>query len=242
MRLTKAQRQVVYRRFAGRCAYCGCDLPERWHADHFEAVERKLVYVRDKGLVPNGELHRPENDRLDNMMPACPPCNISKGPLKLEAWREWLTNHLRSLNRHNTPYRLVKAYGLVQETGKPVQFYFEKLEKGAVKKPARAKTPYASYILAIVRAARPRSRPAVLHHVNRLIEELRKDGNKDLADALQHTLEPPEGPVVRVIHAATQKASGAIKHAPACAFADLPEDAQRVANCNCPAVRGVSAP
>lgn len=62
-----------------------------------------------------------------NMMPACPPCNISKGPLSLDGWRKWLDGHVRSLNAHNTPYRLAKAYGLIQETGKPVTFYFESI-------------------------------------------------------------------------------------------------------------------
>lgn len=29
-------------KFGGRCAYCGCELPEKgWHADHVEAVLRK---------------------------------------------------------------------------------------------------------------------------------------------------------------------------------------------------------
>lgn len=34
-------------------------------------------------------------------MPACPPCNISKGSMGLEYWRTWLTGHVTSLNSYH---------------------------------------------------------------------------------------------------------------------------------------------
>ena len=38
MALTKKQRVELRMKFGGRCAYCGCELPEKgWHADHVEA-------------------------------------------------------------------------------------------------------------------------------------------------------------------------------------------------------------
>lgn len=129
-RLTKAQRAELRAKFGGRCAYCGCELGERFHADHFEPVERKLKNIAGKGLVATGEAHRPHNDRLDNFMPSCAPCNISKHMLSLEDWRAWLAGHVRSLNAHHNIYRLVKAYGLVVETDKPVTFYFERVDAG----------------------------------------------------------------------------------------------------------------
>lgn len=116
-RLTKTQREQVRMMFGGRCAYCGGYLPERWHADHVEPV------IRMDWLGLPAE--RPENDRMDNLMPACAPCNISKGSMSLEVWRGWLAGHVTSLNAHNTTYRLAKAFGLVNETGTPVVFHFE---------------------------------------------------------------------------------------------------------------------
>jgi len=127
MRLTKTQREQVRMKFGGKCAYCGCDLPQRWHADHVEAVERKLEYVRGKGFVATGEMYKPQNDTIENMMPSCPPCNISKHALSLDEWRGWLSGHVKSLNSYHPIYRLAKAYGLVQETGATVVFYFERL-------------------------------------------------------------------------------------------------------------------
>ena len=120
MRLTRAQREIVRNRFGGKCAYCGCDLPDRWHADHFEPV------VRMDWLRPGEAPVRPENHRLENMMPACPQCNISKHSLSLEEWRNWLAGHVNSLNQHHSVYRLAKSFGLVQETGREVVFYFER--------------------------------------------------------------------------------------------------------------------
>jgi len=125
VRLTKAQREQVRQKFGGKCAYCGCDLPERWHADHFESVQRKLD-IRGGRLVSTSEMHKPENDTIDNFMPSCPPCNISKHSMPLEAWRGWLAGHINSLNAYHPIYRLAKAYGLIQETGAAVVFYFER--------------------------------------------------------------------------------------------------------------------
>lgn len=119
MRLKKGERELVRQRFGGLCAYCGRPLPERWHADHFEPVHRNSFWNN------RGPAH-PENHRLDNMMPACPQCNISKGPMTLEDWRLWLSGHVASLNNYNTPYRLAKCFGLVVETEAPVVFYFER--------------------------------------------------------------------------------------------------------------------
>ncbi|WP_312517424.1 HNH endonuclease signature motif containing protein [Massilia sp.] len=125
MRLTKAQRASVHAKFGGRCAYCGCELCARWHADHLLPVERKLE-LRGGRLLSTGELHKPENDRLDNFMPACAPCNLSKHSMPLEGWRQWLAGHVNSLNQYHPIYRLARAYGLIAETGAPVTFYFER--------------------------------------------------------------------------------------------------------------------
>lgn len=131
IRLTKAQRAALRAKYDGHCAYCGCELGERFHADHFEAVERKLAHVPGKGLVATGALHKPENDTLANMMPSCAPCNLSKHSMSLEAWRGWLAGHINSLNQYHPIYRLAKAYGLLVETGAPVVFHFEKVSNAS---------------------------------------------------------------------------------------------------------------
>lgn len=126
MRLTKKQRAALHGKFGGLCAYCGHPLGERWHADHFEPVQRMLAVVNGK-LSSSSEMERPERDTIDNMMPACAPCNISKHTQSLEGWRLWLAGHVKSLNAYHSIYRLAKAYGLVVETGAPIMFHFERV-------------------------------------------------------------------------------------------------------------------
>ena len=40
MALTKKQRAELRMKFGGRCAYCGCELGDKWHADHVQPVIR----------------------------------------------------------------------------------------------------------------------------------------------------------------------------------------------------------
>jgi len=118
VRLKKHEREQVRVKYGGRCAYCGVELGDRWHADHFEPVIR---------FGDDRKAEQPGNHAVANMMPACAPCNLSKGRQTLEGWREWLAGHVNSLNLYHPIYRLAKAYGLIVETAAPVVFYFEKV-------------------------------------------------------------------------------------------------------------------
>lgn len=131
MRLKKAEREQLRLKYEGHCAYCGVLLGDKWHADHLVAVQRELISKRNSDgtwRLDSGKPLRPENDHLDNMMPACAPCNISKGSNTLEGWRSWIAGHINSLNSYHPIYRLAKAYGLIAETGAPVVFHFEKVQ------------------------------------------------------------------------------------------------------------------
>ena len=86
MALTKKQREKLRMKFGGRCAYCGCELPEKgWHADHVQAVLRKseqcmkAAEKRIFRLKSTGDVFRPEADCPENLVPACAPCNLKKG-------------------------------------------------------------------------------------------------------------------------------------------------------------------
>ncbi|MNJ68441.1 HNH endonuclease [compost metagenome] len=117
MRLKKSEREQVRQKYGGRCAYCGNDLGQRWHADHLAPVIR----LPDQRIA-----EQLQNHNLANMMPACVPCNLSKGRQELEGWRAWLAGHVNSLNAYHPIYRLAKTYGLIAETGTAVVFHFEK--------------------------------------------------------------------------------------------------------------------
>lgn len=137
MSLTKKQRADLFAMFGGRCAYCGCLLsPKRWHADHVEPIVRwrrpshdryeiegeEIVKVRVKAEMG---MHSPENDRSDNFLPSCLTCNVDKGAMSLEGWREWIGDKPRVLRDNYSAFRHAERFGLVQIIAKPVVFYFE---------------------------------------------------------------------------------------------------------------------
>ena len=127
MKLTKQQRTDLKMKFGGHCAYCGCGLGDKWHADHIEAVKRDLEFIPGVGLRTTSEMLRPQNDTIENMNPACAPCNTNKSSMSLELWRSLLT-HYRDVQllRDSTHARHLHRFGLIEIKSEPVVFFFEK--------------------------------------------------------------------------------------------------------------------
>ena len=122
--MTKAQREQLKNKFGGHCAYCGCDLGDKWHADHIEAVKRDIIHVGGGKLV-SGEMTRPHLDTIENMNPACVPCNLNKSSMSIEGWRGVLGGYRKALIRDSHTFRHSLRFGLVEFTDKPVVFFFE---------------------------------------------------------------------------------------------------------------------
>ncbi len=119
MRLTKQQREVLKNKYGGRCAYCGTELKNGWHADHIEPIRRNIEC--EGCMFPN-------NDNFDNLNPSCPSCNRMKHSLNVEQFRDMIAYFIHSLNENINQYKFAKRYGLVKETNKEVKFYFEKID------------------------------------------------------------------------------------------------------------------
>lgn len=67
--MTKADRQKVFDKYGGKCAYCGCELNDRWQVDH--AVSKQYWYYFD--------LQKPKAvNCMENLMPSCRECNHYK--------------------------------------------------------------------------------------------------------------------------------------------------------------------
>lgn len=129
MKLSRSQRQVLFSKYNGKCAYCGCDLSKSWHADHIEPVVRNRRYDYDRQQwVFDGTYEKPENNHVDNFNPSCASCNIQKNSYTLEQFRENIQYFVNSLNSYSTQYKFAKKYGLIKETEVEVKFYFEKIE------------------------------------------------------------------------------------------------------------------
>jgi 5-methylcytosine-specific restriction endonuclease McrA len=151
----KEEREFIRLKCNGRCAYCGEVLHQGWHIDHVEPVDRKferipehykhnqtgdkkdnlwdikwedrMNYTKVKSRLKVIGFNKPENDKFENKMPACPSCNINKHGMNLELFRRFIEGFIPALNNSAT-YKVVKRYGLIQETGIRVKFYFETLK------------------------------------------------------------------------------------------------------------------
>ncbi|MBL0907835.1 HNH endonuclease [Pectobacterium carotovorum] len=135
MKLSKKQREELRMKFGGRCAYCGCELPEKgWHADHVEATLRKWHFGERKAngtraIIYTGDHWKPENDVLDNLFPACAPCNLFKATFSVEVFREQIAEQAERARQYSVNFRTAERFGQVQITRSPIVFWFEKYQR-----------------------------------------------------------------------------------------------------------------
>jgi len=133
-----SDREIVFNKFGGKCAYCGTELVKGWHVDEVEPVRRYREHLRDefgnKIWNPNKNdyetkqvVSHPERFNLDNQNPSCASCNINKHSESLEDFRKNIKAYMKHLNEINTQYKIAKRYGLVTENNIEVKFYFETL-------------------------------------------------------------------------------------------------------------------
>jgi 5-methylcytosine-specific restriction endonuclease McrA len=126
--MKKTDRELIFNKYDGKCAYCGCELTKGWHADHIEPIVRDFIYNKNKQrFEANGICRNPENENLQNYNPSCPSCNIQKNSYTLEQFRENIKQFVKSLNQYSTQYKFAKKYGLVAENDIEVKFHFETL-------------------------------------------------------------------------------------------------------------------
>lgn len=119
-KLTKVERQTVYDKCAGHCAYCGKEITiKEMQADHVIPME---FYDAYKAIGK-------DIDTIDNMFPTCRSCNNYKSTLTLEKFRIAIERWPTVLDRDSVTYRNAVRYGLVKPEPHNIVFYFEKLEK-----------------------------------------------------------------------------------------------------------------
>lgn len=109
--MPKSLRAKVYEMYGGRCSYCGKHLePREMRVDHIIPVEAG------------------GSDDISNLRPSCQDCNWVKTNCDTEYMRDAIQEYLRTIKR-DIRYRMLLAYGLIVETGKPVEFLFEENTK-----------------------------------------------------------------------------------------------------------------
>lgn len=117
----KINRQEVYDKCGGHCAYCGKEITfKQMQVDHIKPLYRNDdVITLESWGVERG------TDEIDNLLPSCARCNRWKSTFSLEMFRKEIELQMERLNKYNNNYRLAKDFGLLVETNCEVVFYFE---------------------------------------------------------------------------------------------------------------------
>ena len=109
-RLTAAERKIVYDKFGGHCAYCGCEITlKEMQADHIEAFMRGGA------------------DTVENMYPSCRSCNHYKDTMTIEHFHAALERMPSVLLRDSVTYRIANRFELIAQKKRAVKFYFERV-------------------------------------------------------------------------------------------------------------------
>lgn len=124
----KIDRQKIYNKFNGCCAYCGDKIQLKdMQVDHIIPQMSFVQHVHNKFRIPNFLNHLTETDmnHNDNLHPACRVCNKWKSAHDLELFRRELSEQVNRLNLYSANYRIAKRYSQIEEKEQPIIFYFE---------------------------------------------------------------------------------------------------------------------
>ena len=121
----KIDRKAIHEKFGGHCSYCGKELHiEKMQVDHFVPLFRGW----EDQILEGFGLERGK-DVQENLFPSCARCNRWKSTWNIEQFRKEITLQIQRLNERSNNYRMAKDFGLVVETNKSVQFFFETYNK-----------------------------------------------------------------------------------------------------------------
>ena len=132
MYISKKNREIIKKKFGGKCAYTGTDLLPDWQVDHVSPVIRN--WWTSTALFE--QCHA-----IENMVPAQKIVNHYKGSLDLETFRNWflggLHERLKKLPKNPKVEKSIKKKAYLLEIArlfdirpdKPFSgvFYFETL-------------------------------------------------------------------------------------------------------------------
>jgi 5-methylcytosine-specific restriction endonuclease McrA len=121
--MTKINREQVYKKYNGHCAYCGREIKiKEMQVDHLEAKANTRAIGKDM----DGKYIYPDINRFDNLMPSCRRCNHYKRAERLETFR----HQIKTLHERIKKFYIVKVaidFGLIDFKEWDGLFYFEKL-------------------------------------------------------------------------------------------------------------------
>lgn len=123
--MTKKQREAVYYKYNGHCAYCGKEIEYKdMQVDHL-IPQRRATAKAGRGRVPLEVVEDPSN-----LMCSCRSCNHYKRAHSLETFRRYIEEIPMKLTRDNYIYKIGLRYNLIEEHPRKIKFYFEQVEEG----------------------------------------------------------------------------------------------------------------
>jgi len=129
--MIKPDRQTIYDKFHGHCAYCGDPIHiTKMQVDHIICKANFEMTIQTGWKIPVFLRHLTIDDlnHIDNLFPSCGFCNNWKNGFDIETFREELGEQINRLKKQSANYRMAKRYGQVMEMIKPIVFYFELIE------------------------------------------------------------------------------------------------------------------
>lgn len=120
--ISKRTRQLVYQKYNGHCAYCGCELEYKdMQVDHIKSLYWNSI---DNNYIDNPDIV--QNDNFDNLMPSCRQCNFYKGEADIDGFRCKIHNWLEHTCMDSFQVKLAMKYKILDYKPWDGKFYFEK--------------------------------------------------------------------------------------------------------------------
>lgn len=109
--MMKVDRQKVYDKYNGHCAYCG-----------------KAISIKDMQVDHILPQRNGGTDDIDNLNPSCRLCNHYKRAYSIESFRDFALGGLIDRLMKIYIFRVALSYGMITINGWDKKFYFEQGE------------------------------------------------------------------------------------------------------------------
>lgn len=131
----KIDRNVIYQKFEGKCAYCGHKIKlNDMQIDHIIPKSTYSFHMQTRHKVPAFLSHLTEQDvnHVDNLFPSCQVCNLRKLNYSLEDFRNEVTDLINILENKSQTYKMAKRFNFVKtKRVRSFKFYFEHEEENS---------------------------------------------------------------------------------------------------------------
>jgi 5-methylcytosine-specific restriction endonuclease McrA len=131
--MKKSDRQIIFDKFKGKCAYSGTALESDWQVDHVKPVVRNWW---------SGDMVFKKDDNIENMVPVQKIINHYKHSYDLETFRTWLLGGLherlkkvpknprtaKGAKRKEYILKVASYFGITENKPFNRIFYFETLK------------------------------------------------------------------------------------------------------------------